>query len=1414
MIYLFSDIIITSFSFTLPILTVKDFLGLESFSIVTIYLSIIIVLFYIIAFFVYKQHMNSIMASLLYFISLYLQYFCYIGLGISFGANILWYLYFDNPYLLAFALILSICFFFLLFVTYFIINVTDYSIFIKKSLFSYFRYPIRTYDILTIFIISSLIPYRFFTYGAPRTNSILVNTIRSQATITEIQQPFRICFTIGSVYLFIYGILKVVFIFRKPSFANGLCLMIQCKYALDCIISSIRTPIDIWNNLSSQIAFFVFPIIFGMNFVLAFIITYFIGFNYRKKFEDSTAAISKLSSKDNTVTILRLSFIFQFSHIITFDFLQWIAKWQSSPELIAEIIRICITQKFPIHEINTSNLTMNSYTLLKMKFVAYQFNKYVFPLSPLHRKSGVKHKTIDTKIKLVQAQQVLAKDLFDSFWDSTAINQMNFLDFFDQITQIAHQIHQIQVEIPNNQEIRNLFNNFQNEFIPSKMNELPYISRPKLLFSSFNLIYKYVDFEVEQETTDNTHRLIQTVDNFQSNKSLEQATRKNNFNTVDRPVAKPKKNSHAESIPYSKNQFNTTNLGSKKFLNTSQFLFDYSNDSDFTDGSSNRTFSNKTSNSNLTVKSRESHTTEFSDVSDTSLELFLNKITYLYSYPLFIFFILFYFVFVIIIIIIQHRTFRRTRANANLFYNMSLFLSMQPHLMGAKLSMVDRNVVFPSQKELSKLLGTDEETTSAYVSYRITITEKFHNLTQYFSYFNYSPDDFPSSIKNEENSSHKCNYHSFAFLLKSNAAITKESIYCRIRYLNLYSAYISNITSHIYRNVLPVQFRTPHTNQIILIVFLLISIILFIAFLINDIMKMKRIIICTKSLTNNELIYHENHNFLMKTSVLNILGFVFIISFSLLILALIDIPQANNAEHIHKLLSQIVCMSGLLRYSQESLVAAAIPFAQSIDVPMEDLGPSELPGQKSPEKLISLLTIFNTISLDPFFKEIYPLNIWGVNGSMNLTGRYQTNPKRSYRQRSQDQVFSSYEMTSQSFSSLLLDYAQLLLNGESATPYDFYYGRLIYIFNIHPVLYTTLNQMISAATNHIQLYSFNFLVQSSLLSALILLTVLLMIALFSKKKAWYNGATILLRYAAKKNQENALAIRRNLSNSNQNDMNSFYLDELNFGIVVKNNKNGRILAANTKAEDYASQPIQYSQMIGQKFTSIFKKKEYQNSQVYEGNDPSYDIDTSLILLKEKDKDYKNADRYQTFLNNMQISIGQYHHFPVRDNFILIKMRFNTETNLELIDPNILDILDEDISFSIYRLEVGIGFYIGISSFSNSPNVVEFIKLVEKTAISISNGSKLTDSLLIQHIENTNDSQNFIIICATYGQCTLIADDDESNVILCGNSNQRQNELLLRASWGRIYVDMSIVQNSTDVPPGWLIISPLVSTSVQ
>lgn len=801
----------------------------------------------------------------------------------------------------------------------------------------------------------------------------------------------------------------------------------------------------------------------------------------------------------------------------------------------------------------------------------------------------------------------------------------------------------------------------------------------------------------------------------------------------------------------------------------------------------------------------------------SSVDLYLDSITKKSVTPLFVFYIVFFIAFIAITIVVDHYSYSWTENRLKHFFNTSTFLRLQTELSNEKLAFIEPFVPIPSYREIADLLGIDDEAANTFCLTRIASRAQMTDLTSLYTFIT----KFPSPPNPG-----KCQDISLFLLLKYKLSdnFNQESAYCRMFYLNFYSQYIALQSKRLFPDFHMDETIGKVSSGVFISIFIAISSVLFAIFLYYDFKSQKRMIFTVKTISH---IFKQNRN--LKTKSYNIsLGvsfsitiWVFLMSFIAILYVICQIPTDKEDRKISRFLNQISIISRISRTAQDSLAYREGTQISQFNMPNIAIYLSYSRGE-----LVNLVDQLNEIGIDKIFQNIHPLDKWSVNGN-------------------------------HSFSSLLLDYAQLLSNMTNSAEFEFYYARYIFLFHISVLVESTLPEMVNQAQLEIQKVTSVFIFSYFAIFVAVFICMFFYYILYQKKKIWYFAATTYLRRSILKDGSCFQFIRKMLSNPKEN-----YLEELPYPFIICDIKTGIILYSNSKIDDY----IEYSsnQIVGQKLENILKINNdicavnvNEKLSILQLHFDQINDKYQTITMTDVTDVYETNQTYKEFINIMRPNMLT---LPLRNSMVYIKIRYEPkeaqqhqqQQNPSYLHPQITKYSTQaTLPSALPNNNNDNNAISGNYSFignnpaplgqNNSPafdseNLLDLFDDAESNftnAIRISCGASFYTAIInmedfnglkfLEFLESlTKKTENEFIAAVMFGILSCLPlDEDETRVVVCGETAKRANDCCIFGIKNRIYMDDVIasnfvgdaIENAEFLKESLIVISPTVQPQI-
>lgn len=773
---------------------------------------------------------------------------------------------------------------------------------------------------------------------------------------------------------------------------------------------------------------------------------------------------------------------------------------------------------------------------------------------------------------------------------------------------------------------------------------------------------------------------------------------------------------------------------------------------------------------------------------ESSVDWYFKQITKNSTIPLIAFYVVFFCAFLIIDIFLNVHSINMTDSRLNHIINTSDFLRLQAELANEKLAFIEPYIAMPTYHEIVELLGIDEESANYYTLTHVSSRSELADLISLYTFVNEIP--LPSNSGN-------CKDIPLFILLKYNIpeGSSADLNYCRMLYISFYSRYITRISDDIIWSYNDENKIGKISVGVFISIFIGISSLLFAIFLWNDARNQKKMIFTVKSISK---FFKQCRN--LKTKSYNIsinitysiILWIFLMALSSLLYVVCEIPTNKENEKVIRLLLQISLISKISTAAQDSL-----SFIEGHQINQFDIPNIADYLTNSRENLINFVDQLLEVGIDSIFQNIPPLDKWIINGS-------------------------------NSFSSILLDFSQLLSNTTTPSEFRFFYARYLYLFNISVLIELTLPEMISKAQVEIQNTTFIFFIFSFLIAIAVLICMILNYFLYSRKLTWYYATTTYLRRIVLKDGSSFQIIRKMLSNPKEN-----HLEELPYPFIIFDKQTGIILYSNSKVSDYVDYTM--NQIVGQRIRSVFKIDNNictvninNKSSILQFHFDQIDHKYETVTITDITDVYEINQTYKEMINLMRPNIGS---LPIRDKMILIKIRYdqksnqnsnkllmqthvtkyNTQTSIPIINNNNND--NQQVNANNLIRNSGSALLANNNNTGSDPeflfNLFDEAENNFNDAIRISCGATFYSALIPKTAFEEFNQQNFLdflslltektehnfIAAIVYGMVSVLPlDDDETRAVVCGNTPNRANDCIIFGYKNRIYMDEILISN--------------------
>lgn len=273
--------------------------------------------------------------------------------------------------------------------------------------------------------------------------------------------------TLGCAVTILFGLAK--FRYEKaPTFVSMLAEVLKHAYNVSLILWPMLGLLTAWSQITLKASLFVLTVVMLVSIAIACFVV-------RWKFDDKKYGIRhmkdgsfdflSLSTPSAALTAVRLCLTLGIPFVADEDFLKWICLWRFSKKLVPDIVRLCLECKIPLKNIPIPRVTLDQYSVIGMKYLAYQVK------IELDRYSHDE----DANVKLVAEELTTdvsrAKRLLQEFWTNKDMEHLTIMDLSIQLNQITNKFKMAALTFPYSERIKALRNEFA-ESVVFSVNEL------------------------------------------------------------------------------------------------------------------------------------------------------------------------------------------------------------------------------------------------------------------------------------------------------------------------------------------------------------------------------------------------------------------------------------------------------------------------------------------------------------------------------------------------------------------------------------------------------------------------------------------------------------------------------------------------------------------------------------------------------------------------------------------------------------------------------------------------------------------------------------------------------------------------------------------------------------------------------
>ena len=321
-------------------------------------------------------------------------------------------------------------------------TLTKYQITIKSGYFGTFTSPFSHYDLFIIFLVGLSHPFR--------------------------SSPFYKYVAITAAAMIIYGVYRL-YKSRIPFFATFVGETIYIKEAIDFIVYGIYTCITIAIGSDSYIFLIIGIVIYFFSFIFA---TGYSSIFHASSSDNNINTFDIQHTPTNMIALIKVRYaiINSSEAVADINFLNSIAQFRISVNLIPDITRICLVKGIDLDEIQMRMPPFTPISRFSLYFLAYQVNIFL------------QCKEKDDDIVLTELTEEVRKstqkvdDAIKKFWTISDDDHRTLIDIMDLIKQTNNQISSSMIIYPQSQVLQQIRTEYFTNTLKttSKVNKIPF----------------------------------------------------------------------------------------------------------------------------------------------------------------------------------------------------------------------------------------------------------------------------------------------------------------------------------------------------------------------------------------------------------------------------------------------------------------------------------------------------------------------------------------------------------------------------------------------------------------------------------------------------------------------------------------------------------------------------------------------------------------------------------------------------------------------------------------------------------------------------------------------------------------------------------------------------------------------------
>ena len=321
-------------------------------------------------------------------------------------------------------------------------TLTKYQITIKSGYFGTFTSPFAHYDLFIIFLVGLSHPFR--------------------------SSPYYLYVAITAAAMILYGIHRL-YKSRIPYFATFVGETIYIKEAIDYIVYGIYTCITIGIGSDSYVFLIIGIVIYFFSFIFA---TGYSSIFHASSSDNNINTFDIQHTPTNMIALVKVRYaiINSSEGVADINFLNAIAQFRISVNLIPDITRICLVRGIDLDEIQMKMPPFTPISRFSLYFLAYQVNVF------LQCKQKDDDANLTEQMDEIRKSTQKVDDAIRKFWTISDDDHRTLIDIMDLIQQTNNQISSSMIIYPQSQLLQQIRTEYFTNTLKttSKLNKRPF----------------------------------------------------------------------------------------------------------------------------------------------------------------------------------------------------------------------------------------------------------------------------------------------------------------------------------------------------------------------------------------------------------------------------------------------------------------------------------------------------------------------------------------------------------------------------------------------------------------------------------------------------------------------------------------------------------------------------------------------------------------------------------------------------------------------------------------------------------------------------------------------------------------------------------------------------------------------------